>query len=91
MAVISICIITKNEAQKFKKCLQALEQSGAEIVVTDTGSTDDTVEIARQYTDFVYYFEWCNEFAEARNFDATKVQNDIMLMVSQNEYLTCDD
>lgn len=91
MAVISICIITKNEAQKLKKCLHALEKSGAEIVVTDTGSTDDTVEIARQYTDSVYYFEWCNDFAAARNFAASKAQNDIILMVDTDEYLTCAD
>ena len=43
MRKISVCIITKNESEKLKKCLKQLMGYGFEIVVVDTGSTDDTV------------------------------------------------
>lgn len=42
MRKISVCIITKNESEKLKKCLKHLTVYGFEIVVVDTGSTDDT-------------------------------------------------
>lgn len=47
MRKISVCIITKNESEKLKKCLKHLTGYGFEIVVVDTGSTDDTVAMAK--------------------------------------------
>lgn len=47
MRKISVCIITKNESEKLKKCLKQLMGYGFEIVVVDTGSTDDTVVMAK--------------------------------------------
>ena len=49
MRKISVCIITKNESEKLKKCLKHLTGYGFEIVVVDTGSTDDTVAMAKKY------------------------------------------
>ena len=47
MIPISVCIITKNEAEYLMKCLEALKPYPFEIVVTDTGSTDNSLEIAQ--------------------------------------------
>lgn len=47
MRKISVCIITKNESEKLRKCLKHLTGYGFEIVVVDTGSTDDTVAMAK--------------------------------------------
>ena len=66
MIPISVCVITKNEAENLKKCLEALTPYPFEIVVTDTGSEDDSVEVAKQYTNRVYTFEWVNDFSSAR-------------------------
>ena len=49
MRKISVCIITKNESEKLKKCLKQLMGYGFEIVVVDTGSTDDTVVMQIKY------------------------------------------
>ena len=68
MRKISVCIITKNESEKLKKCLKHLTGYGFEIVVVDTGSTDDTVAMAKKYADKVCYFSWCNDFSAARNY-----------------------
>lgn len=47
-------------------CLESVKDAD-EIVVVDTGSSDRTVEIARQYTDRIEYIDWKDDFAAARN------------------------
>lgn len=68
----SVCIITKNESEKLERCLNSLIPYDCKIIVVDTGSTDDSAEIAKKYTDFVYFFEWINDFAAARNYSLEK-------------------
>ncbi len=64
---ISLCLITKNEAENLPALFDSLRAAVDEIIVVDTGSTDDTVEIARQYDAKVFHFEWCDDFAAAKN------------------------
>ena len=87
MIPISVCIITKNEAENLKKCLEALKPYPFEIVVTDTGSEDDSLEVAGQYTDHVYEFEWINDFSAARNFCISRATHDTILSLDTDEFL----
>ena len=48
---ISVCIIAKNEQKNIDRCLSSLAPYGFEIIIVDTGSTDQTKEIAAKYTD----------------------------------------
>ncbi|MDB9822551.1 glycosyltransferase [Deltaproteobacteria bacterium] len=64
---ISCCMIVKNEEQFLEKCLASVNDYVDEIIVVDTGSTDNTVEIAKRFTDKVYYHPWENSFSKARN------------------------
>ena len=50
---LSVIIITKNEEHNIRRCLQSV-QFAEEIIVVDSGSEDHTVEIAKEYTPFVY-------------------------------------
>lgn len=84
---ISICIITKNEAHKLERCLKALQPYNFEIVVVDTGSTDNTKEMALQYTNSLYDFPWCDDFAAAKNYAVQKAKNDTVLVIDSDEYL----
>lgn len=84
---LSICIITKNESEKLEKCLQALVPYEFEIVVVDTGSIDNTRQMAMKYTSSVYEFQWCDDFAAAKNFAVQKAKNDMVLVVDSDEYL----
>lgn len=84
---ISVCIITKNESSNLDKCLRALSAYPFEIVVVDTGSTDDSVDVASKYTDSVYHFEWNDNFSDARNFSISKAQNDMVLILDTDEFL----
>lgn len=65
---ISLCMIVKNEAGVIARCLDSAAGIADEIVVVDTGSTDNTQEIVRTFTDKLYEFTWTDNFAAARNF-----------------------
>ncbi len=73
---LSIGMIVKNEEKYMRRCLDSmkplLDNISCELVIVDTGSTDKTVEIAREYTDKIYFFDWINNFAAARNFSLQK-------------------
>jgi len=55
---LSITIITKNEADRIEACLQSVADWADEIILLDSGSTDDTIAIARRYTDKVFETDW---------------------------------
>lgn len=85
--MVSVCIITKNEEENIGRCLASITKLGYEIVVVDTGSTDKTKEIVAKYTDSIYDFEWCDDFAAARNYAISKAKNDFIFMIDSDEYL----
>lgn len=87
MIPISVCIITKNEAENLDKCLKSLSPYPFEIVVVDTGSTDNSKEIARKYTDRVFDFEWVNDFSAARNFSISRASHNMILVLDTDEFL----
>lgn len=64
---IGAVIIAKNEEAIVRNMLESVKDFD-EIVFVDTGSTDKTIEIAKEYTDKIFHFEWCDDFAVARNF-----------------------
>lgn len=73
---LSVSMIVKNEEDCLENCLKSV-QGAEEIVICDTGSTDGTIEIAKKYTDKVFTdFEWCDDFAKARNHALSKCTGD---------------
>ncbi len=84
---ITVCIIARNEEEHIEQCLQHLKKYDWEIVVTDTGSTDRTKEIAAKYADRVLDFEWIDDFAAARNYCASFARNNWILVVDCDEYV----
>ncbi len=69
--ILSIGMIVKNEEKYLDECLKSLQpildNLDSELIIVDTGSVDNTVEIAKKYTNKIFHFEWCNDFAAARN------------------------
>ena len=88
---LSICIIAKNEEKNIERCLKCLQPYGFEIIVVDTGSTDATKKIASHYTSTIYDFEWCNDFAAAKNFAISKATNEFVMVIDSDEYLESID
>lgn len=84
-------MIVKNEASILDDCLSALSSLNCEIVIVDTGSNDNTKEIALNYTDKLYDFKWCNDFSAARNYAVSMASNDCILTVDADEILILND
>ena len=85
---LSICIITKNECNKLSRLLASAEKLECEIVVVDTGSSDDTMETAYRYTDRVFFYKWKNDFAEAKNHAANLASCDVVMILDTDEWIT---
>lgn len=87
---ISCAMIVKNESRCLERCLQSVKEMVDEIVVLDTGSTDQTVQIAESLGAKVYHFQWCNDFSAARNEALSHVTGDWVLVVDADEYFTAN-
>ncbi|SMC09308.1 tetratricopeptide repeat-containing glycosyltransferase family 2 protein [Nitratiruptor tergarcus] len=70
---ISAALIMKNEEENLPRLLKSLQGKFDEIVVVDTGSTDRSIEIAKEYGCKVYKKKW-NGFADARNYAISKCE-----------------
>ncbi len=87
MITISLCMIVKDEEDVLARCLDSIAYLMDEIIVVDTGSTDNTKEIAARYTDKVYDFEWVDDFAAARNFSFSKATMEYIYAADADEVL----
>lgn len=83
---LSLALIVKNEARCLARCLRSVRNLADEIVVADTGSTDDTVKIAAQLGAKVSHFDWVNNFAAARNFALEQTTGDWILVLDADEW-----
>ena len=87
MISISLCMIVKNEQKVLKRCLSSVKDLVDEIIIVDTGSTDNTKEIAKEFTDLIYDFEWTDDFSEARNFSFSKATKEYQLWLDASDFL----
>ena len=87
MISISMCMIVKNEQDILARCLDSYAGTYDELIIVDTGSTDNTKEIAAHYTDKIYDFEWINDFSAARNFAFSKAGCDYIFSADADEVL----
>ena len=89
MLKISLAMIIKNEEKYIEKCLTNVSDLVDEIVIVDTGSTDSTLDILRNYPDiFIYHYRWDNNFASARNFAIDKCIGDYILVLDADEHIS---
>ncbi len=95
---LSLCMIVRNEERNLRRCLESVKGLVSEIVIVDTGSTDRTLEIAREYTDKVYSFPFQYvefegamvediDFASARNESLKHATKDWILVLDADEYV----
>lgn len=87
MITISVCMIVKNEEAILARCLDCIKGIADEIIIVDTGSTDQTKEIAKKYTDKIYDFKWIHDFAAARNFSFSKATKDYIYVADADEMI----
>lgn len=80
-------MIVKNEKNVLKRCLDSIVDLVDEIIIVDTGSTDNTIEIAKQYTEKVYDFDWIDDFSAARNYSLSFATGDYIYIADADEVI----
>ena len=86
---ISVAIICKNEAARIRRCLDSVSWAD-EIVVVDSGSVDDTLDIAREFTDKIFEYHNWQGFGRQRQIAEDKATNDWILAIDCDEVLPAD-
>jgi GT2 family glycosyltransferase/glycosyltransferase involved in cell wall biosynthesis/Flp pilus assembly protein TadD len=84
---LSVCLIVKNEEEFIAQCLQSVRDIAAQIIVVDTGSTDRTIEIAKEFNAEIYSFPWNDDFAAARNEALKHARGEWVLSIDADEEL----
>lgn len=88
---LSICMIVKNEEKNIDRCLKSIKDLADEVIVVDTGSDDNTVEIAKRYGAKIGYFEWNNNFSDARNVSLEMATKDWILFLDADEAISKEE
>ncbi|MBW9173882.1 glycosyltransferase [Clostridium estertheticum] len=91
MITISLCMIVKNEEDVLGRCLECVKDIVDEIIIVDTGSTDNTKKIALEYTDKIFDFQWIDDFSAARNNAFSKATKDYILWLDADDMILEED
>lgn len=83
-------MIVRNEAKNLSRCLNSVKDQVDEMVILDTGSTDETVTIAQSFQAQVQHFSWCNDFSAARNQSLQYASGDWILVLDADELLAAE-
>ena len=88
MPTISVAMIVKNEAHHLTSCLDTVKDWVDEIIILDSGSTDDTQRIAEQYgAKFYQNIDWPG-FGKQRQLAQQHVTSDYVLWLDADERVT---
>ena len=86
---LSICMMVKDEELHLERCLNSIkkvvERNDVELIIVDTGSDDMTVDIAKRYTNKLYYKEWFDDFSSMRNITISYATGEWILIIDADE------
>jgi len=82
---LSLCMIVRDNTDTIEACLASIKPWVDEMVVVDTGSTDDTPAIARRYGARLFNFPWCDDFAAARNKSIRHAQGEWIFWMDSDD------
>lgn len=91
MISLSLCMIVKNEEKTLARCLDSVRGIMDEIIIVDTGSTDQTKKIASAYTPYIYDFKWVDNFSSARNYSFSLATMDYIMWMDADDVLFPED
>jgi len=84
---LALTMIVRNEARCLARCLQSAQRLVDEILICDTGSTDETVSLATQFGARVSHVPWSGDFSQARNHCLDQSQADWNLVLDADEWV----
>jgi len=88
---VSLVMIAKNEEKYLETCIQSVLPVIDEIVLVDTGSTDNTINIAKKYNANIYYYRWQDEFSGPRNLSLRAAKGHWILRMDPDELIASRD
>jgi len=93
MSKISVPIIMKNESKVLERCLKSVQQFADEIIIVDTGSTDNSIEIAKRFTPYVYVSEHFDKNTHFSDFEFGVARNEAIKRCTSQWicWWDCDD
>lgn len=89
--MLSLCMIVRDEEDFIGSAISSVRLIVDDIVVVDTGSTDRTVEIAKEFNARIFDFRWSDDFSEAKNFSISKASGDWILVLDADEIIADRD
>lgn len=84
---ISLCMIVKDEEKDLPVCLASIKDAVDEIIIVDTGSLDNTINVAKDYNAKVIQAQWQNDFSLARNISLKNATCDWILWLDADDYI----
>jgi len=90
-STISLAMIVKDEGQVLEECLESVRSLVDEICIVDTGSGDETLEIAHRHGARVIGYLWCDDFGAARNESLRMCSKDWILVLDADERIAKED
>lgn len=85
---LSVCLIVKDEQAVISRCLECVQKFADEIIVVDTGSKDKTVEEVKKFTDKIYFYDWKDDFADARNYALEKANGNFVMWLDADDVVS---
>lgn len=86
MIRISACVIVRNEEKNLPRWIEGVRPFADELIVVDTGSTDQTVELARRAGAELYAFPWRDDFSAAKNYALDQATGNWIVFLDADEY-----
>ena len=88
MPKITLSMIVKNEEKYLPDCLQSIKNVVDEIILIDTGSSDNTINIAEEFGALIFNYNWVNDFSVPRNYALSKSTGHWILYLDADERLS---
>lgn len=85
--LLSVCLITKNEEQHIERCLSSVKDIADEIIIVDSYSTDQTILLAKKFGSSIFFYQWKDDYAHARNLCIAHAKGNWILFLDADEVL----
>lgn len=93
--VLSISLLVSNRIDTIRKCMDSLcplmKVVPSELIAVDTGGTDGSIDIVKEYTENIIKFAWCDDFSAARNAGLMKASGEWFLFLDDDEWFENTD